>query len=1035
MKMKRLLGLVSCLAWLWGLLPAQNTESQFERVTDVFDFEGGSVGPWSSYPPAQDTAYDPTIWVKKVPGNDSWSLVREIIPNRPIDTTFGVRKKLNIFVDRESRISFRYAVKNYGKTDGVIIKLGLADGSSHETKLPAGENEAWLTAEFALSGLPGLERPKKLAAVAIMAVCLRADPETRLKLAVDDVTISGWRPKTFLIQEPPVHRLEEFSLDVAGVHFEEGSDVRIRGTFPGDADSGEVEISDVFGERRPLSLPLKKRPGHSFEALISSRRFGPGLWRAEISGRRGSVEFSPASLVFLVRSKTAPREHPWLLLTRESRKSLEKSILSGRPREIWEKLGETARSLRAKHNPADFNYNLDAYDEVFWLPTYSGYAGTIRTLASYARANALVYGLSGDREAGDAARRALLKMAEWPSYVHPHILNQGQFTYWPAGLVLLDLALGYDLVYDLLAPEERKTIAASLFHKGVTEVFKEYVRDNRVSSDTSNWISHVAGGGILSALAVAGEYKDAELEPYLSGMILKVAALVRSTFDRDGHYGEGYAYHNFTMQTLSEIMPVLETHFGIAFPEKVFRSHLYLPYQMNAGSREIYDFGDTGNKLAPLSNFAYVLKKTRDPLLRWLYDLAPGNADVDLLYYDDAVRPESPSLRLPLTKLFRDTGTAVFRSGFSDDDFLFVFRAGPFYNHQHFDQGSFFLRDQGRNFIVEGGRTGYYDDPWYQGFFIQPGGHNCLLPDGNEECQRAGDLLNDVPAWQDYARITDFLAHPEGVFLSAELAPLYQGKFRTLRRSILYLAPRTVILIDRSEGAEGVEKMNLRFHAPRRDDIKTAAGTAVILRGGRSLLIRTLMPSGIRAEIRKRPLSLSEFGAENPITMTPRGFLELSADIQKGRSQVVNVLGTEGKAIQNIRSNEKDDCLELAIEGSRYFISRTEGQPYEADGIVTNAQALRLQEGGLAALRVSEIRAAGRTIFRSELPVSILLKKGEHGMEMRAWSSEPARVQIDFPSKPRTVTMNGLPFQTWSYADSRVGLTIPAESSTFQLQF
>ena len=1035
MKIRLLLRLISCLAALPGSLLAQNPEAQLDRFTYVFDFESGSVGAWSSYPPAQDTAYDPTIWVKKMPGNAGLALVREITPNRPIDYTFGVRKKLSILVDRDSCLSFRYTVKNYGRTDGIIVKLALADGSSRETKLPAGENQAWQQADFPLAELPGLERPKKLAAVAIMAVCLQADPESRLKLAVDDITITGWRPKTFLIQEPPVHRLEEFSLDVAGIHYEEGSEIRIKGTFAGDADRAEIKISDIFGERRPLGLPLKKRPDRSFESLISSRRLGPGLWRAEISGRRGREEFSPASLVFLVRSKTAPREHPRLLLTREDQTRLQKSILSGRPREIWEKLRETARALRARYDPADFNYNLDAYDEVFWLPTYSGYAGTIRTLASYARANGFVYGLSGDREAGDAARRALLKMAEWPSYVHPHILNQGQFTYWPAGLVLLDLALGYDLVYDLLATEERQKIAASLYHKGITEVFKEYVRDNRVSSDTSNWISHVTGGGILSALAVAGEYGDAELEPYLTGMILKVAELVRSTFDRDGHYGEGYAYHNFTMQTLSEIMPVLETHFGIAFPEKVFRSHLYLPYQMNAGSKEIYDFGDTGNKLVPLSNFAYVLKKSRDPLLRWLYDLTPGEAEADLIFFDDTIKPQGPAAGLPLTRLFRDTGTAVFRSGFGNDDFVFVFRAGPFYNHQHFDQGTFFLRDLGRDFIVEGGKTDYYNDPWYQGFFIQPGGHNSILPDGNEECQRAGDLLNDVPAWQSSARITDYLEHPDGVFLSADLTPLYQGKFQTLRRSILYLAPRTIILIDRGEGAEGVRQMDLRFHAPRKDDIKATAGEAEISRGNRALFIRTLQPSDIRTEIRKRPLSLSEFGAENPITMTARGFLELSADIRNGRSQVVNVLGTESGIIRNIRQNENEGCLELEIEGSQYFISRAEGRTYEADGVTTDALALRRQEGLFTALQVSQIRAAGRTLFQSELPVSVFLKKGDHTIEMRAWSSRPARVQIDCPVKPNMVKMNGRPIQTWSYSNTKVGLTLPEEGSTFLLDF
>ena len=62
-------------------------------------------------------------------------------------------------------------------------------------------------------------------------------------------------------------------------------------------------------------------------------------------------------------------------------------------------------------------------------------------------------------------------MSEWPTFVHPHILNQGQFTYWPVGLTILDLALGYDWVYDLLTPEEQAKIAGALYHKGVTEVF------------------------------------------------------------------------------------------------------------------------------------------------------------------------------------------------------------------------------------------------------------------------------------------------------------------------------------------------------------------------------------------------------------------------------------------------------------------------------------------------------------------------------------------------------------------------------------
>ena len=47
------------------------------------DFEDGSVGPWASYPPAQDTAYDPTIWVKplyKEKDVKNRALYREALP-------------------------------------------------------------------------------------------------------------------------------------------------------------------------------------------------------------------------------------------------------------------------------------------------------------------------------------------------------------------------------------------------------------------------------------------------------------------------------------------------------------------------------------------------------------------------------------------------------------------------------------------------------------------------------------------------------------------------------------------------------------------------------------------------------------------------------------------------------------------------------------------------------------------------------------------------------------------------------------------
>lgn len=240
-----------------------------------------------------------------------------------------------------------------------------------------------------------------------------------------------------------------------------------------------------------------------------------------------------------------------LLLSEEEMRRLQKKILGGRLKEIWEKLREKAKVLPTKYGPDIFDNNLNGYDEIFWFPTSGGYSNTTRTLASAVRVNGFVYAFGGEREAGDVGRRSLLKMAEWPSSLHSHIFNQGQSTYWLGGFALLGLLLGYDRVYDLIEPAERKEIAAALYAKGIINIFKECIRDNRVSPLSSNWISHVTGGRILNALAVSLKDKDSELEPDLTGMILKLADLDQSAFNRDGHYGDGNGYHNFTMQTLS----------------------------------------------------------------------------------------------------------------------------------------------------------------------------------------------------------------------------------------------------------------------------------------------------------------------------------------------------------------------------------------------------------------------------------------------------------------------------------------------------
>ncbi len=1030
---------ILCFLLTLFVISGNSQTSVLEKCRLSFDFESGSVGPWASYPPAQDVAYDPTIWVKPVAEfSGSKALTREITPLYPIAYLFGVRKKVDVFVDATSSLSFKYYIKKRLLVDSVLVKFGFEDGASFTKNYAHDHSQTTGEIQFSFSEIVPSGNTRHLRGLAFMVYAPKADPEALMRFAVDDIRVDALRAKSWKIQSPAVHHLDEWSDFFAAEHFSVGDKLQVSANVPFAAQSADLHLSRALTGNDPSTISMKKDKNNGWSVNLPLKK--AGMWRAELRARDAQKRVINSSFVFLVRPKTAPEDHPRLFISKGEEKKILDKAKSGHLKNVWEKIQEEAKTKREENNPDNFNYNLNAYDETHWLPTYQGYVTAIKTPAGFIRDNAVVYGLAKDTQAGEAARRALQKMASWPSFVHPHILNQGQFTYWPVGLVLIDFALGYDFTYDLLTPEDRETIADALFRKGVKPVFDEYVRDNRVSSNTSNWISHVAGGGILCALAIAGEYSDSQLEPYLTGMILKVNELVDKTFDRDGGYGEGYSYHNFTMQTLSEIMPALERNFGIQFPAKIADSYKYLLYQRNAATNKLLDFGDTNdkyfgvtdNQFFPMGNFAHLIGTFKDPHLAWLYNLSPGELDRDLFFFDASVKSEPPD-DLPPVKHFRDVGTVIFRSGFGPEDFTFVFRCGPFYNHQHFDQGSFFLSDYGIDFITEAGKTDYYEDPWYQKFFIQPGGHNCILVDGNVESQRAGDITRDVPGWNDVARITDFLDCKNSAFVAGDLTKIYKGKFQRVTRNILYVKPRTIVIIDNAIGASDAKIMNLRFHAPRKNDFELAEGFAKINKNGRSLFIKTISNEEIQREVLKRPLSLSEFGKENAITMQARGFLQMNAALKPEGNTVINVLTSNENILSNLKEKSINGATQLQFGDETFYINSSNGEfttpkNYTTDAIVFSAES----DNHFIGYHATSILRDENKLFSALSPVSVEITR-ELKTTVRYSSFEENEFQIFSKTKPRKILLNATEIRNWTYGNSFVTLNVTSGEGTITI--
>ncbi len=176
----------------------QVMESTLEPFTFEATFESGSVGSWASYPPAQDTAYDPTIWVRPLARDTeapNRAIYREITPLYPGDYEFGVRELINVSVDDSSVLTFRAYVDAINGTRGVKVRLAFDDGSDATTMVEFDQTRQWVDARVRLALFLGSAARKTLTAIAFMAVCPDADPRALHRLGIDDVSIPGMRPR------------------------------------------------------------------------------------------------------------------------------------------------------------------------------------------------------------------------------------------------------------------------------------------------------------------------------------------------------------------------------------------------------------------------------------------------------------------------------------------------------------------------------------------------------------------------------------------------------------------------------------------------------------------------------------------------------------------------------------------------------------------------------------------------------------------------------------------------------------------------
>jgi hypothetical protein len=988
-----------------------------EPCTYTENFEERLLGAWASYPLWQDTAYDPNFRFNEiVPGDPNVSIEEKVTPYTNVDNYAGAQKLLDMYLVPGSTIALRYYLKSSLPFDYFKVRLASGPDGKVDFTIPNPVINKWTWIKVSWNDFiqenPNLASRDRIRvnALAVLAKCPKADPFMPIYFGLDDITFKGARAMAFQFVEPQVIKLPERKPYIPKKYYFKGDTFTLSGSWPLNAGRVELTVTPYADRgKKVLTADLKKQEAKKGEKQSDAWSYSQalnlpeGLYLATLRALEPKTNnlLSETEFTIHVAPKNMAGKHPRLWFDAAKKEQLIAKLKTDRFKSVYANLTSAASSQRTRLPVDRLFYDLDQYPDEDWLPTWSESGSKILPSGEAVNANALAYALCGDKAAGEYAKSILLKLATFPTWNHPWQAKRGRYADHRSGGWSHRLALGYDLTYDLMNEQERTTIRKALLDNIVYGAFKSHVYDNNITSDTSNWLAMITGGSLMVQTAMFGDGPDVAItEPYFTGTAMKLYSFISKVNDPTGAWGEGLGYNNYSFENLSRSLPSLENVFNIDFTkplEHCFNEYIWAGLIKN---KDQFYYGDSNPNLGPATNYAFLLQKTKDPLLGWYYNyLKSGENLSDAMYETLDVPKKDPFSDNPV-RLFRNVGTTVFKSGWENDDFVFVMRTGAFYNHQHLDQGSFWLADRGQTFLEERHGSSYYDDPLYQPWYTQPVGHSTILIDGNQQSQRVGDPLVFADGFDDYARVTHFLDGEFASYSAGDIGRLYWGKVKSLERNMLFLKPRTVLMLDTAVPAERDADVTLLYQTLHLNDITAGEKYSTITKEGISLYFMHLSPDKVTSAAVETPHYLSTLMRQNPLQK--EGMLTVTARTNRTPLVMANLITSNKGEKPDVTSEAKNGCMVGKTAGIDFAFNTRPGFVYNTGAVQTDAVAVTWKGSKTFAAQCTSLSRDGKTLVESKEPITCEISDSG----MKYYLSSEADVAFAAASA-QGVTVNG----------------------------
>lgn len=352
---------------------------------------------------------------------------------------------------------------------------------------------------------------------------------------------------------------------------------------------------------------------------------------------------------------------------------------------------------------------------------------------------------------------------------------------------------------------------------------------DRVNLDMSNWPA-ILGANNLRAIPTMGlglgalALTDIDTR---AGTWLKQSVSSAITFlgllEPDGSYFEGISYIDFAFRSLFPFFAAYDRIKG----DVDWTTHAnfhgvceYIATLQNGlkedGTPDIINISDARDSVF-ICVPAWIAARTGDPLAQYAAQhFAQPGFYADFLWYDPNAAASLPDDSLLNSRL--DLDWVVCRTGWRPDDTIVGFRSGPPSNHEHADRNSILVKSGGERLLTDPFGASYNPaDPLWLLRLTE--GHNAVLIDGRGHQYHNGEQGTNAGLAE--AEIIDFTDNGSTVHWTSDATHGYRlvdPAITQVVRSVLFVKPNLIVLVDRVTSDRGVE-IGIRFHPDNRDNL------------------------------------------------------------------------------------------------------------------------------------------------------------------------------------------------------------------------